>query len=71
MKTISVRNKMEKKYVIKKTKTKKCFLEKSDKIDKPLVRLMKYKEKIRFININNEKCITTDSVGIKQTLTQF
>ena len=53
-------------------KTKSWFFEKVNKIDKPLVRLIKKKRKKTEINrIRNEKEVTTDTAEIQRIMSTF
>ena len=59
--------------IAKINKTKSWFLEKINKIDKPLARLIKKKrEKTQISRIRNEKGeVTTDTAEIKRTLRDY
>ena len=59
-----------KEMIAKINKTKSCFLEKINKIDKPLARLIKKKrEKIQINRISNEKGdITTDTTELQRIM---
>ena len=53
-------------------KTKSWFFEKVNKIDKPLVRLIKKKRKKTEINrIRNEKEVTTDTAEIQRIMRDY
>ena len=53
-------------------KTKNWFFEKINKIDKPLARLIKKKEKNQIIRIRNEKGeVTTDNAEIQRIIRDY
>ena len=53
--------------IVKSNRTKTWFFEKINKIDKPLARLIKKKEKNRIKKITNEKGeVTTDNAEIQR-----
>ena len=61
-----------KEIIIKINKTKSWFFEKINKIDKPLARLIKKKEKNRIKKITNEKGeVTTDNAEIQKIITDY
>ena len=52
--------------------TKSWFFEKINKINKPLARLTRKKEKTQIINIRNEReAITTDSMDTRRAVKNF
>ena len=59
--------------IVKINKTKSCFFEKINKIDKPLARLIKKKREKNQINkIRNEKGeVTTDNAEIKRIIRNY
>ena len=58
--------------VVKINKTKSWFFEKINKIDKPLARLIKKKEKNQIIRIRNEKGeVTTDNAEIQRIIRDY
>ena len=59
--------------IVKINKTKSWFLEKTNKIDKPLARLIKKKREKNQINkISNEKGeVTTDTVEIQRIIRDY
>ena len=59
--------------IVKINKTKSCFFEKINKIDKPLARLIKKKREKNQINkIRNEKVeVTTDSAEIQRIVRDY
>ena len=59
--------------IVKINKTKSCFFEKINKIDKPLARLIKTKREKNQINqIRNEKGeVTTDNVEIQKIIRHY
>ena len=52
--------------IVKSNKTKTWFFEKINKIDKPLARLIKKKEKYHSNKIINEKEVTADNTEIQR-----
>ena len=62
-----------KEMIAKINKTKSCFFEKINKIDKPLVRLIKKKkEKTQINRIRNEKGeVTTDTAEIQRIMRDY
>ena len=68
-----MKNKWKEQTIEKINKTKKWFLEKTNKIDKPLARLTKNKrEKDQINRTRNEKGeITTDSVEIQRIIRDY
>ena len=61
-----------KKEITKINKTKGCFFEKINKIDKPLARLIKKKrEKTQINRIRNEKEVTTDTAEIRRIMRDY
>ena len=58
--------------VAKITKTKSWFLEKINKIDKPLARVIKKKrEKTQINRIRSEKEVTTDTAEIQRIMRDY
>ena len=59
--------------ILKINKTKNCFFEKINKIDKPLARLIKKKKKKNQINkIRNEKGeVTTDNAEMQRIIRDY
>ena len=59
--------------ILKINKTKNCFFEKINKIDKPLARLFKKKREMNQINkIRNEKGeVTTDNAEIQRIIRDY
>ena len=58
-----------KEIMVKITKTKRWFFEKINKIDKPLARLIKKKQKNQINKIRNEKGeVTTDNAEIQRIM---
>ena len=58
--------------IAKINKTKSWFFEKTDKIDKPLARLIKKKrEKMQINRIRNENEVTTDTVEIQRIMRDY
>ena len=58
--------------IAKFNKSKSCFFEKINKIDKPLVRLIKKKkEKTQINRIRNEKEVTTDTAEIQRIMKDY
>ena len=59
--------------IVKMNKTKSCFFEKINKIDKPLARLIKKKREKNQINkiINEKGEVTMDNAGIKRIIRGF
>ena len=58
--------------IAKINKTKSCFFEKTNKIDKPLARLIKKKREKNQINkIRNEKEVTTDNAEIQKIIRDY
>ena len=54
--------------IAKINKTKSCFFEKMNKIDKPLTRLIKKKrEKTQINKIRKEREVTTDTIEIQES----
>ena len=68
-----INEKEMKETIAKINKTKSWFLEKINKIDKPLARLIKKKrEKTQIIRIRNEKGeVTTDTAEIQRIMTDY
>ena len=57
---------------IKINKTKSCFFEKANKIDKPLARFIKKKREKNQINkIRNEEVVTTDNAEIQRIVRDY
>ena len=74
--TIKIRSEINKKRNegtrAKINKTKSCFFEKINKIDKPLSRLIKKKwEKTQINRISNEKEVKTDTAEIPRIMTDY
>ena len=64
--------KKKKETIAKINKTKSWFFEKINKIDKPLARLIKKKEKNQINKIRNEKGeVTTDSAEIQVIIRDY
>ena len=62
----------KKKNIDKINETKKCFLEKINKIDKPLARLIKKKERTHFNKIRKEKGnVTTDITELQRIIRDY
>ena len=57
--------------IAKINKTKSWFFEKLNKIDKPLARLTKKKERTQVNKIRNEKEVTTDTAEIQSILRDY
>ena len=58
--------------IVKINKTKSWFFEKINKIDKPLARLIKKKEKNQINKIRNEKGeVTTDNAEIQRIIKHY
>ena len=58
--------------IVKIDKTKSWFFEKINKIDKPLVRLIKKKrERVQINNIRNEKEVTMDIIEIQRIIRDY
>ena len=65
-------NEIETKETIAKiNKTKSWFFEKINKIDKPLARLIKKKERTQINKIRNEKEVTTDTTEIQSIIRDY
>ena len=61
-----------KKTIVKIKKTRSWFFEKINKIDKPLARLIKKKQKNQINKIRNEKGeVTTDSAEIQRIIRDY
>ena len=57
--------------VAKINKTKSCFFEKVNKIDKPLARLIKKKKKTQINRITTEKEATTETAELKRIMRDY
>ena len=70
---VEINEKEMKETIVKINKTKNCFLEEINKIDKPLARLIKKKREKNQINkIRNEKGeVTTDNAEIQRIISDY